>query len=230
MDGRRETARLELKPIGPADADLLWQLHQDPGIARWYAGIWSTSQASEFATAMGHAWQTGGVGKWLAYRREDAVLVGRGGCSLAVVEDRRQLEIGWAVREEHWGRGYATEIGLAGLNFAFETLHADHVVSFTEAHNLRSRAVMERIGMTHVHDFHRAGLIEGSEDIHDDAVFALYQVAAAALNRQERTFAERLKAALRDNPSDEGFADNLEAAHADLRSAFSTVSTPDYRG
>jgi RimJ/RimL family protein N-acetyltransferase len=127
--------------------------------------------------AMEHAWQADGVGKWLAYRREDAALIGRGGCSVALVEGHSQVEIGWAVREAYWGHGYATEIGRAGLAFAFETLQVGRVVAFTEVHNRRSRAVMERLGMTYVHDFSSPGLVAGSEDIHDDAVFALYEMA-----------------------------------------------------
>lgn len=176
MDGQRVTARLELKPIDRADADQLWQLHLDPGIARWYAGAWSMCQAGEFAAAMEHAWQADGVGKWLAYRREDAALIGRGGCSFATVEGSRQVEIGWAIREAYWDHGYATEIGRAGLAFAFEMLGVDRVVAFTEVHNLRSRAVMERLGMTCTHEFNSPGLIPGSEDLHDDALFALYEI------------------------------------------------------
>jgi prevent-host-death family protein len=51
-------------------------------------------------------------------------------------------------------------------------------------------------------------------------------VPVGRLSPERRTSAERLKAALRDNPADEGFADDLEAAHADLRSAF----TDEVRG
>ena len=48
------------------------------------------------------------------------------------------------------------------------------VVSYTERHNLRSRAVMERIGMTYAGEFFGTGLIEGREGIHDEAPFSLY--------------------------------------------------------
>jgi hypothetical protein len=51
-------------------------------------------------------------------------------------------------------------------------------------------------------------------------------VPVGRLSPERRTSAERLKAALRDNPADEKFADDLEAAHADLRSAF----TDEVRG
>ena len=51
------------------------------------------------------------------------------------------------MRSDLWGRGYATEIGRAGLAFAFDELGATEVVAFTEPHNRRSRVVMERLGM-----------------------------------------------------------------------------------
>jgi RimJ/RimL family protein N-acetyltransferase len=59
------------------------------------------------------------------------------------------VEIGWRLAREHWGFGYATEAAREVLNFAFAELGLDEVVSFTVPANLRSRRVMERIGMTH---------------------------------------------------------------------------------
>jgi ribosomal-protein-alanine N-acetyltransferase len=59
---------------------------------------------------------------------------------------------GWTVRSDLWGRGYATEIGRAGLSFAFDELGATEVVAFTEPHNRRSRMLMERLGMVVVGD------------------------------------------------------------------------------
>jgi RimJ/RimL family protein N-acetyltransferase len=74
------------------------------------------------------------------------------------------------------GRGYATEIGRAGLALAFDELGAEAVVAFTERHNRRSRAVMERLGMRHAGEFVGRGLVEGLDGIHDGAPFALYTV------------------------------------------------------
>jgi RimJ/RimL family protein N-acetyltransferase len=58
------------------------------------------------------------------------------------------VEIGWRLRREHWGKGYATEAAREALRFAFEDLDLDEIVSFTTPANTRSRAVMERLGMT----------------------------------------------------------------------------------
>jgi RimJ/RimL family protein N-acetyltransferase len=86
---------------------------------------------------------------------------------------RERLEVGWTVRAGWWGRGYATEIGRAGLRFGFEDLGAEEVVAFTERHNRRSRAVMERLGMRYVGEFTGRGLVEGRDGVYDGPPFAL---------------------------------------------------------
>lgn len=58
------------------------------------------------------------------------------------------IEIGWRLARSAWGHGYATEAALASLAFGFETLALPGILSVTTATNLRSQAVMRRIGMT----------------------------------------------------------------------------------
>lgn len=159
----RLTERLRLEPIGPADAVRLWQLHQDEGIAEWWDGAWSEEQARERALSGGRGWEADGVEKWMAYHRETNLLLGRGGMSRAEIEGTSQLEVGWTLLSAHWGKGYATEIGRASLAFARDELGESEVIAFTEPHNTRSRAVMERLGMRYSHDF-----------VHHDLPMVLY--------------------------------------------------------
>jgi RimJ/RimL family protein N-acetyltransferase len=188
--GPRRTGRLRLEPITPGHAADLWRLHRDEPVAAWHGGPWSMADADRFAAAMARLWADDGVGKWVAYDLETGGLVGRGGLSRLPADGattrriaaamagsgwaRDRLELGWTVRSALWGRGYATEIGRAGLAFAFEELGAEVVVAFTERHNRRSRAVMERLGMGFVGEFGARGLVEGRPGVHDDAPFALY--------------------------------------------------------
>ena len=58
-------------------------------------------------------------------------------------------EIGWRLARSAWGKGYATEAAHAALAVAFGPVGLEEVVSFTTVENARSRAVMERLGMTH---------------------------------------------------------------------------------
>jgi RimJ/RimL family protein N-acetyltransferase len=165
----RLTERLRLEPIGPAVAGDLWRLHQDEAVAAWYWGRWTAQMAQQRAARYGQAWEADGVSKWLAYDRRTGELIGRGGLSRVNLLGQDRVEVGWAVRGDRWGRGYATEIGRAGLDFAWDDLGAGEVAAFTEAHNRRSRAVMERLGMT----------CTGPID-HQGERFVLYTITRAA--------------------------------------------------
>jgi RimJ/RimL family protein N-acetyltransferase len=207
----RLTDRLRLEPVGPAHVDDLVRLHDDPTVAFWYAGRWDHDEARRRATRMGEAWEVDGVCKWMAYERTGreqvggelagAELVGRGGLSRMAADAevtrrieaalgdrsrgwaRQRIEVGWAILSSASGRGLATELGRAGLAYAFDTLGADEVVAFTERHNTRSRAVMERVGMDYVGEFPGKGLfqgVEGAEGVRAWAPFALYAMSGAA--------------------------------------------------
>ncbi|ADB29231.1 NUDIX hydrolase [Kribbella flavida DSM 17836] len=192
----RLTERLRLEPVrGPGEvlaghAADLERLFADPWVAEWYAGTWSAEQSVRRATEMQAAWERDGVSKWMAYERSGGALVGRGGLSrlganAAVTEQLAalagpdwvadRLELGWALVASARGRGYATEIGAAGLDFAFEQLGARAVVAFTERHNHASRAVMERLGMTYAGELTAEGLVDGAAGVRPDAPFAVYQ-------------------------------------------------------
>jgi ribosomal-protein-alanine N-acetyltransferase len=148
----RFTDRLRLEPIRARHAEDLWRLFQDPAVAEWY-GVWTLEKAQREAARMASAWETDGVHKWIAYLRSTGALVGRGGLSRVQIVGQERLEIGWVLLRSFWGQGYATEIGRAGLAFAFEELGAEEVVSVAETRNARSRAVMERLGFRYRQDF-----------------------------------------------------------------------------
>jgi len=191
----RFTERLRLEPVtGPNgvlpghEADLV-SLHADPWVAEWYAGAWSPEEATQRTADFQAGWERDSVSKWIAYERAGGALAGRGGLSrmavgtpvtAAVTElvgtawavDR--LELGWALAASARGHGFASEIGRAGLEFAFETLAAQAVVAYTERHNTASRAVMERLGMSYAGEITAEGLVEGSDQVQPGAPFALY--------------------------------------------------------
>jgi RimJ/RimL family protein N-acetyltransferase len=196
------TMRLRLQPIGPANAADLWLVHNDDEVSSWYENEKpSLEQAGQRAKFMADSWRLHGVCKWIAHDRVSGEVVGRGGLSRTPVDDdwgqiyaflpaepwvrvaheiRRPfiahanwLEIGWALRREFWGRGHASEIGRAGLAFAFDVLGVQAVVSCTVRHNVRSRAVMERIGMRYAGEIRSRGMVEGADGEQDDAPFAV---------------------------------------------------------
>ena len=75
------------------------------------------------------------------------------------------VEIAWRLARWSWGRGFATEAATAALGFGFREVGFEEVVSFTAVPNVRSQAVMRRLGMTHdpADDFDHPGLPEGHQ-------------------------------------------------------------------
>jgi RimJ/RimL family protein N-acetyltransferase len=200
-DRIRLTERLRLEPItGPGEvlpghAADLERLHADPWVAEWYDGAWSAKEAARQAVGFQARWEANGVSKWIAYRRADGSLVGRGGMErmgageqvtekiAALLDDdgvwsADRLELGWSLLSSARGEGLATEIGQAGLDYAFGTLSAPSVIAFTERHNVASRAVMERLGMKYAGEIQTDGLVEGRQGVHPDAPFAVYIATA----------------------------------------------------
>ena len=196
------TTQLRLEPVGPANAADLWLVHKDAAVWRWYGDVQpSLEQAEQWATSAAESWRLHGVHKWIAYDRVHGDVIGRGGLSRTPVDDdwgqlyaflpaepwvrvpykvRRPfvahanwLEIGWALRRDFWGRGYASEIGRAALAVAFDVLGMQAVVSCTVRHNTRSRAVMERIGMRYAGEIRSRGIVEGIDGERDDAPYTV---------------------------------------------------------
>lgn len=170
----RLTERLRLEPIGPEHAEDLWRLQDDPAVADWHGGRWSRERAHREAAHWRAVWERDRAGKWIAYHRGTGELVGRGGLSRSEVAGQVRLEVGWTLLGSRWGQGYATELGRAALAYAFDDLGVDQVVAFTERHNRRSRAVMERLGMRYQGEILRRGLLAGQPGVQDHAPFAWY--------------------------------------------------------
>jgi RimJ/RimL family protein N-acetyltransferase len=143
------TERLVLRGWRPEDRDQYAALNADPEVMEHFVGVLdratSDAEADRFAAALEHD----GWGHWVVTLPENDRLIGFTG--LAVVDVPASwtpaTEIGWRFAHDAWGHGYATEAARAVLAYAFESLGLDEVVSFTATTNLRSRRVMERIGM-----------------------------------------------------------------------------------
>lgn len=99
----------------------------------------------QIAYFLGH-WQLRGYGQWAVEERATGVLVGRVG--FYNPEGWPGFEIGWTLGKQHWGKGYATEGASASLDYAFDVLGRDHVISLIHPDNHRSISVAERLGET----------------------------------------------------------------------------------
>jgi RimJ/RimL family protein N-acetyltransferase len=116
-----------------------------------------------------------GFGLMAAELRESGEFVGFVGLSVPGFDAAFMpaVEIGWRLAAEYWGRGLATEAAREVLRYGFEEVALENLVSFTVPGNVRSRRVMEKIGLGLVGEFEHPGLPEG----HPLRRHVLYRVA-----------------------------------------------------
>lgn len=142
--------RFVLRAFREDDVPALTALHSDPEVMRFLRPNGEPEprprQAWDFiATQMGH-WLLKGYGKWALADRASDALIGRVGYFDPPYE-WPGLELGWTLSRGIWGKGYATEAAHLALNWGFENLAADEIISAIVPDNRASIRVAERLGM-----------------------------------------------------------------------------------
>jgi RimJ/RimL family protein N-acetyltransferase len=140
-----ETDRLLLRRFRESDLDAYADMLGDAEVTRYLGGKpMSRAEAwRHMAMVIGH-WQLRGYGFWAVEERASGVMVGRVGCWYP--EGWPGVEVGWTLRRAFWGRGFATEAARASLDYAFNELGQDHMISLIQPENAGSVRVAERLG------------------------------------------------------------------------------------
>ncbi|GAA1397503.1 GNAT family N-acetyltransferase [Kitasatospora putterlickiae] len=143
------TDRLLLRRWRASDLEPWAAMNADPEV-REHLGDVLTRERSDASVARFRAdFDRRGYGWWAVEVRATGEFIGFAG--LDEVDDGLPftgVEIGWRLARAAWGHGYATEAARAVLAFGFETLALPEILAVTTAGNLRSQAVMRRLGMT----------------------------------------------------------------------------------
>lgn len=144
-----ETGRLILRPFREADRPAFAAINADPRVADWLGGPLSRAGSDALLDRTNAHIACRGFGFWAAERKGDGRLVGMIG--LRAEPDAPLapcIEMGWRLAADVQGQGLATEGARAALAWGFVSLDAEEILAWTAASNLRSQAVMRRIGMT----------------------------------------------------------------------------------
>jgi RimJ/RimL family protein N-acetyltransferase len=146
-----ETDRLLLRGWRSADREPFARLNADPRVTEFFPAPLDRVESDALVDRIVEHWARDGYGVWAVERRSDDSFLGFVGLASPAWEAAFTpcVEVGWRLDPAAWGQGYATEAADAALRFGFERLVLDEIVSFTVPGNVRSRAVMERLGMTH---------------------------------------------------------------------------------
>jgi RimJ/RimL family protein N-acetyltransferase len=143
------TDRLLLRPWRTEDLPAFAAMNADPKVMEHFPAALSKEESESAMARIVSHFATHGFGFWAVEVPGRAPFIGFIGLSIPrfVAHFTPCVEIGWRLAQEHWGRGYATEGARAALLDGFNRLDLDQIVSFSVPTNLRSRRVMEKLGM-----------------------------------------------------------------------------------
>lgn len=164
------SARLRFEPMSDRHFDGLRVLNADPEVMRHISGRPETADETRASIARVQArWVAHGHAWWCLIEPDTGELVGAGCIQHLGHDPANALEIGWRLRPDRWGRGYAIEAAGRMARFAFDELDAPLLRAICAPQNLRSTRVMEKLGM----------LPCGRETWHGQEVLA-YEIERAA--------------------------------------------------
>ena len=164
------TSRLSLRQWRESDREPFAALSGDPEVMRYFPSVLSRAESDALVDRCMAAIDERGWGLWAVER--DGEFLGFTGLAIPTFEadflptgEEKAIEVGWRFSRSAWGHGFATEAATAALDFAFDSLGREEVLSFTATVNVRSQRVMERLGMSRdIHaDFDHPRVPEGSE-------------------------------------------------------------------
>ncbi|HEY2585219.1 MAG TPA: GNAT family N-acetyltransferase [Tepidisphaeraceae bacterium] len=159
------TPRLLLRPWRDEDLAAFAAMNADPRVMEFLPKILSPAESDALAQRIKEHFERRGFGLWAVEIVGAIPFAGFVGLSVPAFEAHFTpcVEVGWRLAFECWGRGYATEAARGALDFGYGHVGLKEIVSFTVPANLRSRRVMERIGMTcsPADDFDHPRLPEG---------------------------------------------------------------------
>lgn len=143
-----ETERLVLRELERDDLDALEAVLGDDETMRYYPAPFSRDACAAWIERWQDSYRANGFGLWAMVFKEDDRVIGDCGLVPQMVDEKPDIEIGWHVARDLWGRGLATEAAAACRDQAFGPLDISRLISLIRPINLPSCRVAEKIGMT----------------------------------------------------------------------------------
>ena len=158
-----ETERLLLRTWTEADVVPFSLMNGDPQVMEYFPSTLSSEESLQLYQRITAFMENRGFGLFAVELKRSHEFMGFIGLNEPTFTAAFTpcVEIGWRLARPFWGQGFATEGAKACLDFGFSTLHLQEIVSFTSKLNLKSIAVMERIGMQYAGEFEHPKLEPG---------------------------------------------------------------------
>lgn len=175
---RHETDRLILRDWREEDWPFFWEGTNTPGVMRWLGGVCDGAKRDAAQQRLLSYDREHGHTFWCVERRGDGAILGFCGLKRSNQSGGPlgMMEVGWRLREDAWGRGYAKEAATASLDLAFDRFDAEEVIAMTVQRNTASWGLMERLGMRRRDDLD----FDNAEFDKEDPVIIVYSADRAS--------------------------------------------------
>lgn len=175
---RHETDRLILRDWREEDWPFFWEGTNTPGVMRWLGGVCDGAKRDAAQQRLLSYEREHGHTFWCVERRSDGAILGFCGLKRSNQSGGPlgMMEVGWRLREDAWGRGYAKEAATASLDLAFDRFDAEKVIAMTVQRNTASWGLMQRLGMRRRDDLD----FDNAEFDKEDPVIIVYSADRAS--------------------------------------------------
>jgi len=159
-----ETSRLQLRDWEETDLEPFSRLNADAEVMKYFSKTLTSEETNEFYRYIISGLKECGFGLYAVEFKESKDFIGFIGFHLATfaADFTPCIEIGWRLKREAWGKGYATEGAAACLQYGFNHLGFQDIYSFTADINTPSKNVMVKIGMSYMRMFSHPKIEQGS--------------------------------------------------------------------
>ena len=144
-----ETERLLLREITFEDKEELFQLHSDPEVQKWTGeSVVVSMKEIEWSIQTRHNdYKTYGYGRLAAIEKSTGAFIGWTG--LTYLPEFDKVDLGYRLKKQYWGMGFATEASLALIQYGFDILNLEEIIAIALPENEGSIKVMQKVGMVY---------------------------------------------------------------------------------
>jgi ribosomal-protein-alanine N-acetyltransferase len=142
------TDRLILRAFTEQDAERLCCILAEEGVLRHFptSDPPSLDRVQKFIAGQLKHWEEHGFGWWAVEPKSRAEIIGWNG--LQYLPETEEIEIGYLLSKDYWGKGMATEGAKEGIRYGFEILGLERIVGIVHPENIASQGVLKKLGMT----------------------------------------------------------------------------------
>ena len=160
-----ESERLFFRKWKEEDIKIFSDMNSDPTVMEYFPKILTEKESKQLYEKIVMDLDKNSYGLWAVELKNSNQFIGFIGFNYTTFKSDFTpcLEIGWRIKKEEWGKGYATEGAKASLNYGYHELGLDEIYSFTSKINQRSEKVMIKIGLNKIGEFEHPNIEEGNK-------------------------------------------------------------------